>query len=80
MNTIVFYEVKDEILRIINSCPEKFGIEEPVTLFPGFLNIPLCLEITGKTMIGGDTLPMVLLIGNTSSKVYLFALKSIIDI
>lgn len=72
---IKFEEYKQQILDSLNSRGASLGLNEPVTLVDGFFNFPLQKEMTGDLVIGGPTLPAVLLVGQNSGRLYFFALK-----
>jgi hypothetical protein len=76
---IKFEDVKDQIMAALQDPSKKFGIEEEVTLFDGFVNQPVCTELSGTYMIGGPTMPMIMLIGNDSGKIHFLALKAILE-
>lgn len=77
MDKIIFEEYKQ---RIIDALKQKgnLGIQEPVTLVDGFVNQPIQKEISGSLMIGGPAIPMIMLLGNNTGRVYFFALKAIL--
>lgn len=76
--TISFELLKNDILKEINSPEGAFKLDESTTLFPEFINQPFYTEITGATIIGGPTVPMIMLIGNNTGRIYLFALKAVL--
>ena len=73
---VEFKNVKKDILESIK---ERTNIHEAVHLMEGFVNYPLDSELTKKITIGGETVPMVMLLGQESGQIYLFALKALID-
>ena len=75
MKKVVFSELKNEILEALNKVIADAGITEKVGLVDGFLNDPVTHELTDSLVIGGPRVPMVMLIGEKSGRVYLFALK-----
>lgn len=76
---IKFSDIKERITDEINSRSEKMGIHETVTLFDGFVRQPYDPELSGTYVIGGPTVPMIMLIGNTTGQVYFFALKAVLQ-
>jgi hypothetical protein len=42
------------------------------------MNEPFSKEISSSFVIGGPTVPMIMLLGNNSGQIYLFALKIIL--
>jgi hypothetical protein len=78
MNKIAFADIKQDILEALKKLPEDAGITEGVDLVDGFINNPLNKDLTDSIMIGGPTVPMILLVGQKSGRVYLFALKRLL--
>lgn len=53
--------------------------ENGFTLVEGFIMQPLSKEVSGNIIIGGQpTIPLVAIVGNTSGRMYYFALKALI--
>ena len=75
---INFEDIKDRIVLELEKRSEKLQISEPVTLVDGFLNEPFSKELSNSFVVGGPTIPMVMLVGNESGKIYFFALKALI--
>ena len=76
-NSIKFTEKKEAILVALKS-KKNLGINEPVNLIDGFINQPIYNEFSGNVVIGGPTIPMIALIGN-SGRIYFFALKALLS-
>lgn len=81
-------EEKQEILMFTDEIKQKIianlkvrdlGIGEDVTLISGFINQPINRKLSNDLVVGGPTLPMVILVGNMTGRVYLFALKAILN-
>lgn len=79
MNKIKFADVKEDILAAIKNLPKESGITEKVGLVDGFINNPLSRELTDSLIIGGPTVPMVLLVGEKTGRIYFFALKALLS-
>ena len=75
MDPIKFSDYKQEIIDAINSRQSYLGINEPTTLIDGFFSQPLQNEFTSDLIIGGPTIPMIMILGNNSGRIYYFALK-----
>ena len=77
---IKFSEIKDELVIALNDKlqSKKLHISEKVTIVDGFVNQPLSMELSGSFVIGGPTMPMIMLVGNESGRIYYFALKAIL--
>ena len=75
MSQIKFDEKKEDIMNAINNRGNALGISEPVTLIDGFGSLPVNKEVGGGTILGGPSIPTVMLIGNNSGRIYHLALK-----
>lgn len=75
---IKFSEIKDRIRTAIDSKSLFLGITEPVSLIDGFINSPISMELSGSFVIGGPTIPMIMLVGTQTGRIYFFALKALI--
>lgn len=51
--------------------------EDGFTLVDGFIMQPLSNEVSGNIVLGGPTIPLVAIVGNTSGRIYYFALKAL---
>ncbi|PIU37414.1 hypothetical protein COT02_01015 [Candidatus Roizmanbacteria bacterium CG07_land_8_20_14_0_80_34_15] len=74
--SLKFSEYKEQIVKALNDKGASLGIQEPVNLIDGFINQPIYNELTGSFVIGGPTIPMVAVVGN-SGRIYFFALKAL---
>lgn len=72
-----FSEYKERITNALNSKGNSLGIQETVSLIDGFINQPIYSELTGAFVIGGPTIPMIAVVGN-SGRIYFFALKALL--
>lgn len=77
MEKIKFEEYKEKIIEALKT-KSNLGIPEPVTLIDGFVNQPIQKELSGAFVVGGPAIPMIMLLGNTSGRIYFFALKAIL--
>ncbi|MDD5626221.1 MAG: hypothetical protein PHG83_03580 [Patescibacteria group bacterium] len=77
---IKFSEIKENLVNALNEKLKnnKLYIPEKVTIIEGFVNQPLSMELTGSFVIGGPAVPMIMLVGNDSGRIYYFALKAIL--
>ena len=76
---IRFKDIKDRIMSELEKRMDKTGISEKITLINGFLNEPFSKELSDALVVGGPKVPMVILVGNESGRIYLFALRELID-
>ena len=78
--TTYFENHKQEITNAIHAKLQAVPItgENGFTLVDGFIMQPLSGELSGNIIIGGPTIPLVALVGNTSGRMYYFALKVLI--
>lgn len=74
---IKFSEIKEQLRQALNNRIPILGINESVTLVDGFVNQPISMELSGSFIIGGPTIPMIMLVGNNTGRIYLFALKAL---
>ena len=77
---IIFSEIKTELVNALNEKlkSNKLHITEKVTIIDGFVNQPLSTELSGSFVIGGPAVPMIMLVGDESGRIYYFALKAIL--
>jgi hypothetical protein len=82
MEKIAFEANKERIRQALDARLKAPGStqflgEQGFTLIDGFFNQSFQKELPG-IMIGGQALPMVAIVGNTTGRVYFFALKSLL--
>jgi len=78
---INFEEKKQDILNALNTnMPADMKTAEPdgFTLIEGFVSQPINKAISGAFIIGGPSIPMVAVVGNTTGRMYYFALKKLL--
>jgi len=75
--SLKFSEYKEQIIKSLNDKGSSLGIQEPVKLIDGFINQPVYNELTDSFVIGGPTIPMIAVVGN-SGRIYFFALKALL--
>jgi hypothetical protein len=73
-----FADIQNDILKALKDRSSSLAISEPVTLIDGFITEPYKSELTGEFTIGGPTIPMVMLVGRETGRVYLFALRALL--
>ncbi len=80
MNAIKFIEIKDELQKALQDKLNKKPVigEDGFTLIDGFMTLSLNGEISTNIIIGGPSIPVIGIIGNTSGQIYTFALKVIL--
>jgi hypothetical protein len=69
-------EIRAQIIEALKR--KKLGIDEPLSLIDGFVNQSVTSQVTNSLIVGGTTLPMIVLVGNNTGRVYYFALKTIL--
>ncbi len=79
MTTIMFADYKQRITDAVQAKLQAvpIGGENGFTLVEGFIMQPLSSEVSGSFVIGGPTIPLVAIVGNTSGRIYYFALKAL---
>lgn len=75
---IKFEDVKEKIIKAIESKLPQAGLNEPVTLIEGFINQPISMKLSKNFIIGGPSVPMVMVVGNNTGRIHFFALKPLI--
>ena len=75
---LAFEDVKEEIEAALKDHAKKADIKEDLILIDGFVNEPLRAELTSALIIGGPRVPMVMLVGEETGRVYFFALKALL--
>lgn len=78
MEEIKFEDYKARLLKVVDERLRTnpiTGERNGFTLIEGFFNQPFQKELTGSLVIGGPALPLVALVGNSSGRIYFFALK-----
>ena len=80
MIAIKFLDIKEELQNALQEKLKQAPIvgEAGFTLIDGFMTLPLHGEISNNVIIGGPSIPVVGIVGNTSGRVYTFALKVIL--
>jgi len=78
MKDIKFSDYKDQIITSLKDKGKNLWINEPVTLVDGFINQPIDTVLNGSFNIWGPSIPMILLVWDTTWRMYHFALKAIL--
>ena len=73
-----FKDLKDRIKKELDKRLKDMAIGESVELVNGFVNQPINMELTSSLVVGGPTIPMIMLFGKQSGRIYYFALKAIL--
>ena len=80
MNGIKFSDIKAELQTALGEKLKQTPIlgEAGFTLIDGFMTLSLNGELSNNLIIGGPSIPTVGIVGNTSGRIYTFALKAIL--
>jgi hypothetical protein len=87
MEPLKFDDFKEKIANALNSrikslnspiIDESAVAESGYILIEGFFNLGFQKELSGGLILGGPTLPSVAVVGNTSGRIYFFALKALL--
>lgn len=80
MNGIKFSDIKTELQTALSEKLKLTPIlgEAGFTLIEGFMTSSLNGELSNNLIIGGQSIPTVGIVGNTSGRIYTFALKVIL--
>ena len=73
-----FADLKKDIKEVLKKRSELIGISESVTLVDGFITEPFKMELSGAFTVGGPTIPLIMLVGDKSGRVYFFALRALL--
>jgi hypothetical protein len=76
---IRFEDIKQDILNALEDriASEKIDIKGTVSLFDGFISQPFSTKLSNSFIIGGPTIPMIMLVGDESGQIYFIALKAL---
>ena len=76
---IKFADIKDKVLNALNQKINQGTLRfaEKIEIVDGFVNQPLTMEMSNSFVLGGPSIPMILLVGN-SGQLYFFALKALL--
>jgi hypothetical protein len=77
---IKFIDIKEDLINALNKKirNKDLILNEKITIVDGFVNQPMSVELSGAFVIGGPTVPMIMLVGDMSGRIYYFALKAIL--
>lgn len=78
--SVKFLDIKDKLQSALKEKLENTPIhgEEGFTLIEGFMVTSILNEISNNIFIGGPNIPTVGIVGNTSGRIYTFALKAVL--
>jgi len=73
MNTVKFLDIKEKLQLALQEKLKQTPIvgEAGFTLIDGFMTLPLHGDISNNLIIGGPSIPVIGIVGNTSGRVYL---------
>lgn len=75
--SVKFSEIKNDLMLVlkqkITDC--KLQDEEGFTLVEGFVNVPILGEVSSSVIIGGPNIPSIAIVGNSTGRIYSFAVK-----
>ncbi len=78
-SALEFSKVKHKIINAIESkSKDELGIKESLTLLDGFVNSPYTTTLSNDVILGGPFVPMVMLVGNDTGRIYFFAYKALV--
>ena len=77
---IVFSEIEDRLKKALQAklIDTPIPNEDGFTLIKGFMPLDVHKEISNNLIIGGSNVPTIGLVGGTSGRIYLFALKAVL--
>ena len=78
MREIKFEDIKDRLLEELKKRIERFNFGETVTLRNGIINQPFRDMACNDLVIGGTTIPTIVLTGDETGRIYLVSLGAIL--
>lgn len=80
MKPIKFDEIKEKLQAALQNKLQLSPIpnEQGFSLIEGLMSLPLRSEYGNEIFLGGLNIPVVGIVGNTSGRVYTFALKALL--
>jgi hypothetical protein len=78
--TIQFTEIKKDLLEELNKRVTLGYLKFPekVNIVDGFANQMMSGEISNSIVIGGPTVPMIMVVGESTGQIYFFALRALL--
>ncbi len=73
-----FSDYKDVITKALAEKGKSLNLHGELTLVDGFINQPICKEMTGSIVLGGPTIPMIAVVENNNGRIHFFALKALL--
>lgn len=76
---IKFADIKQDLVKALEEKIKsgKLKLPENVNLVDGFINQLITMELSNTFTLGGPSIPMILLVGD-SGQIYFFALKALL--
>ncbi len=80
MSAIKFSDIRDKLQQALQQklMATPISNENGFSLIEGFMTLPIQTEISNNVIIGGPNIPIIGIVGNTSGRIYTFALKAIL--
>lgn len=80
MGQIKFSEMREDIQNALNKKLTQTPISDEAgfSIIEGFMNMPIHSEVSSSIIAGGPNIPMVGIVGNSSGRIYFYALKAIL--
>lgn len=80
MEPIKFSDIKEKLQAALQEKLNQNPIqgEKGFALIEGFMTLTIQGELSTNLIVGGPIIPVVGLVGNTTGRIYTFALKSIL--
>lgn len=79
---MIEYKFNDYKQKILTKLQERrivfAGEPTGVTLMEGFSHLPITDVLNNETVIGGTTVPAVILVGNSTGRLYFVALRHLL--
>lgn len=80
MNPLTFDAFKSDIQNAVQAKITSRVITDPAgfVLIDGFINLPYYQEISSNVILGGPTIPAVVVVGKSTGLIHTFALKALL--
>jgi len=81
MSGVKFSDIKSQLEKALQeklSLSLDLNFEKGFALIDGFMMLSVHGEISNSLIVGGPNIPTIAIVGNTTGRIYTFALKAIL--
>jgi len=76
---VKFEDVKDILMEKLSPKLDLINPNEEFILMEGFISSPYTTELSNVLLIGGPTIPLVMVFGKKTSLMYFFSYKDLME-